>query len=148
MGQTMILIIISILFMIGHYKHHFLIWMYSFDALALQELPFFPPFSFKSKFIPRIRQTQILIIISILLVTGHYKYVLLIWIHDFYALLLQEKLFSPLFLVELTFVHQMGQTWILEIISILFMIGHYKHILLIWIYDLQEMLFFHYFFQS
>ena len=75
------------------------------------------------------------------------KHVLLSGVSVIDTLILQEKLFSPLFSFETMFMHQKRQTWILPTIIILFMIGHHKHILLIAIHDtdalvLQEELFF------
>ena len=52
-------------------------------------------------------------------------------IHGFDALVLQEKLFFPPFSLESKFINQMGQTWILRIISILMVIVHNKQILII-----------------
>ena len=91
MGQTWILMIISILFVIGLYKHIFHVWVHDFDALVSHEMLFFSPFFLKSNFITQIGQTWILIIISILLVTAHYKYILFIGIHGSDALVLQEN---------------------------------------------------------
>ena len=77
----------------------------------------------------------------------HYNQVFHIGIHDIDALDLQEKPFFPPFSLESKFVHQMGQTWILEIISILFVIRHYKQVLFIGVHSfnalvLQEKLLF------
>ena len=108
---------------------------------------YFPPSSLESKFIPQVGQTWILIIIPILLVIRHSKHIFLIVIHSFDALVLQEKLLFLSFSLESKFVHQMLQTWILKTISILFVIGHYKLVLIVWIHGfqalvLQEMLLF------
>ena len=59
------------------------------------------------------------------------KYVLFFGIHGFGALVLQEKLFFPPFSLVSKFPQQMRQTWILAIISILMVIEHNKHILVI-----------------
>ena len=70
---------------------------------------------------------------------GHYNHLLLIRIHDIDALDLQEKLLP--FLLPSKFIHQMRQTWILIIVSILFVIGTAimfstlgYTILILWIY--------------
>ena len=77
----------------------------------------------------------------------HYKHILLIGIHGFDALVHREMLFFSQFSLESKFIDQMGQTWTLIIISILFVIGHYKHIFLIGIhgfdaFDWHKKLFF------
>ena len=51
MGQTWILKIIYVLFVIVHNKHIVLIGMHTFDALASQEKFLFPPFSLELMFI-------------------------------------------------------------------------------------------------
>ena len=53
----------------------------------------------------------------------HYNHVLHIGIHDIKALNLQEKLFFPPFSLQLMFIRELRQTWILVIIFILFLIG-------------------------
>ena len=53
----------------------------------------------------------------------HYNHVLHIGIHDLDSLDLQEKLFFPPFSLKLMFICEKRQTWILIIISILFVIG-------------------------
>ena len=68
--QTMIQVTIYMFFVIGHYNHVLLIRIYDIDALVCQEKLSFPPFSLELKFIREMRQTQILIIISILFVAG------------------------------------------------------------------------------
>ena len=50
-SQTWILIIISIPFVIGHCNHVHRIGIHNIDALDLQEMLFFPPFSLLLKFI-------------------------------------------------------------------------------------------------
>ena len=92
-------------------------------------------------------QTWALTIISTLFMIGHYKHVLFIGIHSFDALVLWEKLFFLSFSLKSRFIYQKGQTWIPTIISILFVIGHNKHVLFIGIRGfnalfLQEKLFF------
>ena len=92
-------------------------------------------------------QTSIHIIMFVLLVIGHNEHILLIGMHDFDALVLQEKLLFPPFSLKSRFIHQKGQTWILIIISIFFVIGHDKHVFFIGIHGfdalfLQEKLFF------
>ena len=69
MTQTWILVIIFILFVIRHYNHFFLLgtWYWCF---SLARKTFFPLFSIESKFIRPIRQTWILITISIFLWLG------------------------------------------------------------------------------
>ena len=54
---------------------------------------------------------------------GHYNHILLIRMHGIDALDLQEKLFFPPFPLSLMFFCGMSQTWLLIIISILFVIG-------------------------
>ena len=54
-------------FCYGHYNHVHLIRIHEIDVLDLQENLFFPPFSLLLKFIHGMRQTWILIIISIFL---------------------------------------------------------------------------------
>ena len=53
-----------------HYNHVLLIRMHDLDASDLQEKLFFPSFSLQTKFIHEMRQTWILIIISIRFVIG------------------------------------------------------------------------------
>ena len=81
----------SILLVISLYKHILLIGIHDTDALALQEKLFLLPFSLKSKFIHQIRQTKILVIISIHFVIGLHEHVHLIGIHDIDALDLHEN---------------------------------------------------------
>ena len=76
-------------------------------------------------------QTWIHMTITVPFVTWHYKHILLNWIRDFDALVLQEKLLLSSFSLEPKFLHQIGQTRILMIISIHCMIGCYKHVLFI-----------------
>ena len=95
----------------------------------------------------QMRQTWILIIIFILFMISHHNHVCSVGIDDTDALVLQEKLSFPLCLVESKFICQMRQTWTLIIIFILFVIGHYDHVLLIGIHgigalDWQEKLLF------
>ena len=97
MRQTWILIIISILFVIGQYKHILLIEIHGSNALVWKEKPFFPPLSLELKFI-RQMGTWILTIISIHFVIGHYKHILLIGVHDIDPLDWQENFFPPFFL--------------------------------------------------
>ena len=54
---------------------------------------------------------------------GHYNHILRIGIHDIDSLDLQEKLFIPPFSLLLMFLREMWQTWLLIIISILFVMG-------------------------
>ena len=53
----------------------------------------------------------------------HYYHVLHIGMHDLGGLDLQEKLFFPLFSLQLMFIREMRQTWILIIISIIFVMA-------------------------
>ena len=92
------------------YNHVLIIGIHDIDALDLQEKLFLPPFSLQSMFIREMRQTLILIIISIPLEIWHYKRVLLIGIHDIDSLVLQEKLIFPPFSLESKFVSQVVQT--------------------------------------
>ena len=78
-------------------------------------------------------------IISISFVIRPYKHVLLDWIHDFNTLLLQEKLLFPSFSLESKFIDQIGQTWILVIIYIIFVIAHYKHVFFIGIHGFDAL---------
>ena len=60
---------------------------------------------------------------------------------------LARKAFFPTFSLQLEFVHQLSATWILIIISIIFVIEHYNHVFHIGMHDistldLQEKLFF------
>ena len=48
-------LIISILFVIGHHEHIFLIEINDIDAMVLQENHVFSPFSLESKFIYQMR---------------------------------------------------------------------------------------------
>ena len=54
---------------------------------------------------------------------GHYNHVLYIRIHDIDAFDLQEKLFFPPFSLQLMFIHELRQAWILITISMLFVMG-------------------------
>ena len=54
----------------GHHNHVLLIGIHNIDALDLEEMLFFPPFSFQLKFTYEKRQTWILIIISIFSIIG------------------------------------------------------------------------------
>ena len=68
---------------------------------------------------------------------GNYNHVFHIGIHDIDALVWPKRLFLPLFSLESKFIHQIGQKRILVIISILFVIGHNKHICLIGEHDIN-----------
>ena len=88
-----------------------------------------------------------LVIISTLFVIGLYSHVHLIGIHDVDAWIWQEKLFFLPFSLLLKLICEIRQTWICVIISILFFIGHYNHVHLIGIHEVdaliwQEKLFF------
>ena len=72
--------------------------MHGFDALDLLGKLSFPRFSLESMLIHQMGQTQILVIICILFLIGHNKHVLLIVIHDFDALVSEEKRLFPSFL--------------------------------------------------
>ena len=52
------------------------------------------------------------------------KHIHIIMIQDIHALVLQEKLLIPPFSSKSKFIHQIGGTWVLMIISIFFMIRH------------------------
>ena len=121
--------------MFGHHKHVFLIGIHDIGALVLRE-KFFPFFALETKFIHQIKQMQKLIILSILFVIGHFKYVLLIWIHGIDAWVLEEKLFFPPFSIKSKFIHPKNQTRILIIMSIPHIIEHYEHILLFGIHNI------------
>ena len=73
-------------------KHVIFIGIHGFDALVLQEKLFFLPFSLESKFIHQVRQTWILVIISILMVIGHILHILVMGMHSFDAMDLLEML--------------------------------------------------------
>ena len=100
MRQTWILIIISKLSMIAHHKLVTYIRIYDFNALVLQKMFIFPPFSLESMFIHQKRQTRTLVIIFMLCKIGHHKHILLKGIGDVDALVLQEMLFRLLFSIE------------------------------------------------
>ena len=73
-----------------------------------------------------------------------------IGINHFNALVWHGKFFFPPFSLESKLIHQLWHAWILLIISILFMVGHYKLFLLTRIHSFdalfwQEKLFFLYF---
>ena len=69
---------------------------------------------------------------------GLYKHIPLIGINDIDALVSQEKLlFLPFF--KLKFIFQLGEARIHIIIAIHFMIGHHKHILLIRVNDIDDL---------
>ena len=92
-------------------------------------------------------QTWIHMIITVLFVIWCHKQIFLNRIQVFDALVLQEKLLLPSLSLEPKFMRQIGQTWILIIVSIHFMIGRYKHVFFFGIHGfealvLQEMLFF------
>ena len=131
MRQTWIFGVNPAIFVFGHHKLIFFIRIHDIHALVSREKLFFAPFSLESKFSHQMKETWILAIISILIVIGPHKYVLLIWIHNFYALVSQEKLFFPPFSLEFKVHSSTRQTWILVLISILFGIGYHEHILLI-----------------
>ena len=139
MRQSWILVKTTILSMITHYNHNILIGIDDIDALVWQGNLFFPPFSLESKFANLMRRTWILVIISISFIIVHHKHVLLIGIHDNNVLVWQEKLFFPPFCLESVFIHQMVQTWIAGTTSVLFMIRHHKHILLIGMHDINAL---------
>ena len=140
------LVIISIRFVIGHYNHVHLIGIHDIGALIWQEMLFFPPVSLLLKFIHEIRQTWMLIIISVLFVIGAtimfsslgYT-MLMLWIC--------KKNFSfSIFLIIKA--HPWNETNI-DTRNNLHSIchGHYNHVLFIRIHDLdaldlQEKLFF------
>ena len=100
MVQTWIHMIITILFLIWHYKHVFLNWIQVFDTLVLQEKLLLPSFSVESKFMHQIGQTWILII-SIHFMIGCCKHVLFIGIHGFDALVLYKMISFPPFSLEI-----------------------------------------------
>ena len=68
-------------------------------------------------FIHEIRQTLILVIISIIFANGHYNHVLHIGIHDINALGIRKAFLSTIFLL-IIFIRETWQTWIFVIISI------------------------------
>ena len=90
--QIWILVIISFLSVIGHYKHVFFIGIHYIDALFLcwkhcfLYFPiYFPPF-LRIKVHLSIGITQIHVIISFVLMTAYHKHILLIGINDIDAL--------------------------------------------------------------
>ena len=122
MGQTWILIIISILFVIG------VTIMYS-TLRCMKLLLWICKKSFLS---------TIFLVINVhpwyetnldtpnnlhSICYGHYNHIPLIGIHDIDVLDLQEKLSFPSFSLQLIFIRDIRQTWILLIISILFVTG-------------------------
>ena len=94
----------------------------------------FLSFCLESKFFCQIIQTWILIIIFILFMIDLYNHVLLTRIHDIDTLACCEKLFFPPFCLEIKFIHQIRQTWIL-VVNFIFMIEHYNHVPLIGIHN-------------
>ena len=58
------------------------------------------------------------------MVIEHNKHILLIGMHVFDALVLQEKLSFPTISLESKFILQIGQAWIHIIISIRLVLGH------------------------
>ena len=135
----------------GHYNHVLHIGIHDMDALDLQEKLFFPPISLLLKFICELRQTWILVIISILFSIRHYNHVHLFGIHDIDALIWQEMHFlSTIFLIIK--VHPSNETK-LDTCNNLhsFCYRHYNQVLLIKIPDIdalvqQEKVFFPSFF--
>ena len=107
MRQTLILIIITNLLVIGHHKHIFLFGIHDIDYLVLREKLFLPLFSSELKFVHKMSQIWILARITNLFEIGQYKQVLLIWIHDIDALILHEKLLFAPFSLESMFIHEM-----------------------------------------
>ena len=59
--------------------------------------------------------------------------------HNIDAFDLQEKLFFPPFSLQSMFIHEIRQTWKLIIILIIFVNGHYNHVLHIGIHDINAM---------
>ena len=91
LGKTLIRIIISLLFMIGHCKHVFLVGINDFDGLVLEEKLLFLPF-LESKFIFQLGKTWVHIIISFPFMIGHNNRILLVEINDFDALVSKENI--------------------------------------------------------
>ena len=135
MRQKLIILIISILFMIWHYKHITLIGIHDIHVLLLQEKLFLP----LSMFIHQNRQIWILVLVSIIFMIRYHEHIFLIRILDIDALILLEKLFFPPFSIVLKFIHRKRQTWILVIISIIFMNQHYKHVFFIGIQNIDAL---------
>ena len=84
--------IMTILMVIRHNKHVFLVGIRAMDNFVWPKKLFLPPFSIESMFIDQKGQTWILVTITIFLVIGHYKHILLIEIHDIKAFVWQGKL--------------------------------------------------------
>ena len=84
-------------------------------------------------------QTWIVIIISTLFVIGHNKHIHLVGIHNIDVLVWPEELFFSLVSLEPKFIYQIEGTQILRTITVLFTIGHYKHILLIGIHGFDAL---------
>ena len=76
--------------MIVHHKHILLIGISDIDALVSLEKHLLLPF-LELKFVFKLGQTWIHIIISFLFMIGHHKHILLIGINDIEALVSQEK---------------------------------------------------------
>ena len=123
MMQTWIVVIISILFIMGTTIISSSLG-YTILVLWIFKKSFsFHQFSNNQKFIREIRQTWMLIIISILFCYGHYNHVHLIGMHDIDTFIWQEKLSFLPFSLWSKFNHEIRQTWKCIIVSILFIVG-------------------------
>ena len=87
-------------FLDRHYKHIYIFWIHGFDVLVLKKKKSYPFHHFyKIKVHHQMGLPWILIIISILLVIGHYEHIFPIGLHGFDALVWQKKpFFSIIFL--------------------------------------------------
>ena len=61
------------------------------------------------------------------------------WDTRYWCFGLAIKAFSPPFSVQSKFICQMRQTWILKIIFILFVVGHYNHFILIVVHNIDAL---------
>ena len=122
MGQTWILIIISILFVMGS-TIIFSSLGYTILMLCICKKSFF----FTIFLIIEVHRWNEMNLDSRYnlhsFCYGQYNHVLLIGIHDIDALDLQKKLFFPPFSLQSQFIREMRQTWIPKIISTSFVVG-------------------------
>ena len=105
-----------------HYNHILLIKINDIIALVWQGKRFSLPFSLQSMSIHHIRQTLILVIISIFLWLDTTITFSLLGT-QYWCFGLAKKLFSPPFSLKSKFMREMRRTWIFVTISILFVIG-------------------------
>ena len=122
MGQTFILVIISILFVMGT-AIMFLLLGYTILMLCICKKAFHSTIFLIMKVHPWNERNLDTYNELHSFCYWHYNHVPHIRIHDIDALDSWEKLFFPPFSLYLEFFHEMAQTWILIIISFPFTIG-------------------------